>query len=52
VYVSSDDTLYAVDVATGTSAWQYALGGWPSIANGLLFVASKDGTLTAFTLAE
>ncbi len=49
---STDDTLRAVDAATGALVWQATLGGpirfAPSIAHGRAYVACDDGHLYCF----
>ena len=46
-----DGTLYALDAATGTERWGFSLDGevdyGPSIANGVIYVSTKLGTLYA-----
>jgi hypothetical protein len=48
VLASTGQAVYAVDLATHGSVWTYAVGGHLALADDTLFVASSDGTLTAF----
>lgn len=49
--VGSDRNLYALDAATGAERWSFALDGevdnGPSVANGMLYVSTKLGSLFA-----
>jgi outer membrane protein assembly factor BamB len=51
VYASTNDALYAVDAASGTKLWS-APGGTqftsPVVANGVVFLSSQFGSLSAF----
>ncbi|HVH85453.1 MAG TPA: PQQ-binding-like beta-propeller repeat protein, partial [Terriglobales bacterium] len=56
VYVGSDDgNVYALHPQNGTLLWQASTGGGvdlgPAVANGVLYVASKDNNLYSFDLA-
>ena len=58
VYVSNftGNTEYAFDAATGAQLWQTALSWWGNegtvIANGMVFVSSDDGVITAWALPD
>ena len=51
---SEDDTLYALNAATGTELWSYTTGGYltsqPVIVNGMVYQTGFDGTIYAFSL--
>jgi outer membrane protein assembly factor BamB len=49
-FVASDDHVYAVDTNTHAGVWMGAPGGWLSIADGKLYVAQPNGTLSAWAL--
>lgn len=46
--VSSDANVYAVDLLTHRPAWSYPVSGQLALADNMLYVASTNGTLTAF----
>jgi len=49
VFVSTAQTVYAVDLSSQQPVWSYPIGGQLAIADNTLYVASsQDGTLTAF----
>ncbi|MFY9738564.1 MAG: PQQ-binding-like beta-propeller repeat protein [Candidatus Cybelea sp.] len=54
VYISNftGDTEYAFNAATGAQLWEQPLAGWGNegtvIANGMVFVSSDDGTISAW----
>lgn len=50
VFVSGSSTTYAIDLASHQSAWSTASAGRLSLADGQLYIASQDGTLTAITV--
>jgi outer membrane protein assembly factor BamB len=58
VYVSNytGDTEYAFNAATGTLLWTQPLSSWGNvgtiIANGVVYVGSADGTITAWAPAQ
>ncbi len=53
VLVSSHGTVYAIDLTTHEAVWTFAArDGQLAIADGKLFVASWDGTLTAISLTS
>ncbi len=47
----SDDTLYALDAASGSEQWFYQLGGGsdstPAVSNGVVYAGADNGTLYA-----
>lgn len=49
---SGDPKLYAVNRQTGAQLWQLDTGDWlvgsPQMANGILYLAGKDGSLLAY----
>jgi outer membrane protein assembly factor BamB len=51
IYIrSSDDNLYAISAATGSTLWSYPTNpqtGSPAVANGIVYVASADNGLNA-----
>jgi len=51
VQFQSDDTLYALDAASGSEQWFYQLGGGsdstPAVSNGVVYVGADNGTLYA-----
>jgi outer membrane protein assembly factor BamB len=49
-FLSTDTKVYAIDLATHQNVWTYAVSGHLTLAEGSLYVAAKDGTLTAFRL--
>ncbi len=54
VFVGSDDTnIYALDGLRGEAVWNYSTGDWvlgkPAFSNGVLYVASRDSRLYAFS---
>ncbi len=51
VYAASNANVYAVDVTSGQATWGGGPGGWLSIANGALYVAQANGTLSAYALS-
>ena len=53
VLASSRDTVYAIDLTTHEAVWTFAAhDGQLAIADGTLFVAAHDGTLTAISLTS
>ncbi|MFD9958659.1 PQQ-binding-like beta-propeller repeat protein [Amycolatopsis sp. NPDC058986] len=52
---STDRSLYAVDLATGTQRWRYIAGGpitsSPAVANGVVYVGCNDGNVHAVDAA-
>ena len=53
VLVSTRDTVYAIDLTTHEAVWTFAAPyGELAIADGRLFVAAHDGTLTAISLTS
>lgn len=52
VYASSKNNVYAVNIASQAGAWTAPVGGWLSVAEGRLFVARSNGTLTTYVLAS
>jgi outer membrane protein assembly factor BamB len=56
VYISNftGDTEYAFNAATGAQLWEEPLAGWGNegtvIADGMVFVSSDDGTISAWAL--
>ena len=51
VYIGSQDTLYALDAATGTAKWTTDAGGAfasPVVSNGVIYVSSSDGIVHAY----
>jgi hypothetical protein len=42
--------VHALDLSTHAEVWSNDGGGWLSIANGQLYVAGPNGTLTAYTM--
>lgn len=50
VFVTTNDTLYALNQATGSTIWSHGIGGGPGLAydRGRVFVVSGSGLLTAF----
>jgi hypothetical protein len=52
VFVSTAESVHAIDVVTRQEAWSYAKGGHLALADGTLYIASADGTLTAITAPE
>jgi outer membrane protein assembly factor BamB len=54
VFVSLDGNLFALNLRTGVQIWHGAVGGsldenTPTVANGVVYVASNDGNLYAFS---
>ncbi len=49
VFVASGDKVYAVDMATRQPVWSFPVSGHLAIADGMLYVASSDGVLRAFS---
>ena len=45
VFVTSDDNVYAVNIATHQQEWTYPFGGYLTPANDGLYVSSADGIL-------
>ena len=49
---AGDPNLYAVDRATGQVLWRMDTGDWlasgPVMVNGMVYLAGKDGTVSAF----
>ena len=57
LFYAGNTSIRALDPATGASLWSAALGGsvhWqsPIVANGMVYVASNAGNLTAFGLTN
>jgi outer membrane protein assembly factor BamB len=50
LYISSDTKVHALDLSTHAEVWSNDGGGWLSIANGQLYVAGPNGTLTSYTM--
>lgn len=48
VFVSAAQSVYAVDLASRQPVWSYPVGGQLALADNTLYVASQNGTLTAF----
>jgi outer membrane protein assembly factor BamB len=50
VFVTTNDTLYALNQATGGTMWSHGIGGGPGLAydRGRIFVVTGSGLLTAF----
>jgi polyvinyl alcohol dehydrogenase (cytochrome) len=55
VFVGAGNTVYAVDISTGTTLWSYQdanagsnFWGAPAISNGQVYVGNQDGNLYAF----
>ena len=51
VLVSTDGSVHAIDLLTRQSVWSYPVSGQLALADDALYVASIDGTLTAFSAA-
>lgn len=49
VFVSSNSRVHAVSLTSHQSVWSYAAAGHLAIADGMLYVASEDGWLTALS---
>ncbi|MEW6329411.1 MAG: PQQ-binding-like beta-propeller repeat protein [Candidatus Micrarchaeota archaeon] len=54
VFIGSDDNnIYALDALRGEVVWNYGTGDWvlgrPAFSGGVLYVASRDGRLYAFS---
>ena len=51
---SGDDSVYALNAATGAKLWSYHTGNQvfssPTVANGVVYVGSGDGNMYAFGL--
>lgn len=47
VFVSMANKVHAVSLAAHQSVWSYPVGGHLAIANGMLYIASANGILTA-----
>jgi hypothetical protein len=52
VFASTAQSVHAVDLVTRQEGWSYAKGGHLALADGTLYIASADGTLTAITAPE
>lgn len=54
VYVTTNDTLYALNQATGSTVWSHGISGGPGLTydRGRIFVVSGGGLLTAFDPAS
>ena len=55
IYIGSgDDSVYALNAATGAKLWSYHTGNQvfssPTVANGVVYVGSGDGNMYAFGL--
>jgi outer membrane protein assembly factor BamB len=55
VYIGSeDDSVYALNAATGAKLWSYKTGNQvfssPTVVNGVVYVGSGDGNMYAFGL--
>jgi len=48
LFASTAQAVHAVDLVTHQAVWSYPVGGHLAFAEGTLYVASADGTLTAF----
>jgi hypothetical protein len=48
VFVSAAQSVYAVDLASRQPVWSSPVGGQLALADNTLYVASQNGTLTAF----
>jgi outer membrane protein assembly factor BamB len=46
---STADATYAVDLSSQQSVWSYPVAGHLALADGTLYIASADGSLTAIT---
>jgi hypothetical protein len=51
VYVASPANVYAVSIATHGQVWTAAVGGWLAVAAHRLFVAGRNGLLSAYALS-
>jgi hypothetical protein len=51
VYVASPANVYAVSIATHGQVWTTAVGGWLAVAAHRLFVAGRNGLLSAYALS-
>ncbi|MBR9676223.1 PQQ-binding-like beta-propeller repeat protein, partial [Candidatus Woesearchaeota archaeon] len=56
VFFGSDNKTYALNITNGQIVWNYSTGDWvrssPSIADGIVYVGSKDGKLYAFGVED
>lgn len=48
IFISSETDVYAIGINNHEQQWHYGVGGFLSIGNNQLFVASNDGNLYAF----
>ena len=51
-FAASEDSVFAIDLATHARVWSYPVSGWLALGNGALSVASADGSLTAITVGS
>jgi outer membrane protein assembly factor BamB len=55
VYFGADDTVYALDAASGKKMWNYTTGGVgessPAVANSVVYIGSNDHNVYAFDAA-
>jgi outer membrane protein assembly factor BamB len=53
---AGDPHLYAVNAQTGRQLWQLDTGDWlasgPVIADGVVYLAGKDGTVMAWNITS
>jgi outer membrane protein assembly factor BamB len=50
LFVQSEDTTYAIDLASHKSVWSYPVSGPLALSEDKVFVSGDDGTLSAFTI--
>jgi len=48
IFASTAQAVHAVDLVSHGSVWSYPVGGHLALSEGMLYVASTDGKLTAF----